>query len=193
MGFQPRLGDIQRVLRHLISPYLHSGDHVIDATAGKGRDTLFLAQTVGETSRVYAFDLQTEALAESRELLEQHHISDRVELILADHARMADYIKEKVRLVIFNLGYLPGGDHQIVTRPESTLGALKAALDLLEQQGLLVLTVYRGHEGGKEEGEAVEHWLRELPRRDYSVLAGQYINQPETGPYWITVQKHRED
>ncbi len=31
-----------------------------------------------------------------------------------------------------------------------------------------------------------------LPKQDYSVLEGRYLNQGEKSPYWVMVQKNRE-
>lgn len=188
-----RINDIQGLLRNLAAPFIRPGDTVIDATAGKGRDTLFLAGLTGENGRVYTFDVQAVALEETRKLLSAAQMLNRVTLIADNHANMAKYMDDKVNAVFFNLGYLPGGDHSIVTLPRSTLTAVHAGLKLLKRSGILVLTVYRGHAGGKEEGIALEKELMALPKQDFSVLKGYYINQEDLSPYWIMVQKHRED
>ena len=79
-----------------------------------------------------------------------------------EHAR--DW-RGEVAVVMFNLGYLPGGDKSLVTRPDTTLPALRAALDLLAPGGLVSVVAYPGHFGGAEESEAVEAFLRDLPPR----------------------------
>ncbi len=115
-----------------IDSLLQEGDVAVDATAGNGHDTLYLAQKVGERGHVYAFDVQQAALDSTKERLAENGIPDeRVTLILSGHERMADYVKEPVRCVLFNLGWLPSGDHSVTTRVPTTLAAVEAACGLL--------------------------------------------------------------
>lgn len=186
-----RLQDIQSFLRAILAPRIALGDTALDLTAGLGRDTLFLAQAVGAEGRVHAFDIQASALAETRRLLEEHGVEKRVSLHAVDHARLGEFISEPVNIAMFNLGYLPGSDHSITTQADSTLQALQAVLERLVENGVLVLTVYRGHPGGEEEARAVKEFLTSLSRKLYSVLEGQYINQGDQAPYWILVEKKR--
>lgn len=188
MGIQ----DIQGHLRQVLRPCLAAGDIAVDATAGRGRDTLFLAQAVGREGKVYAFDVQQEALGETEKLLQAHAVRERVLLFQLDHARMGEIIKGRAKVVVFNLGYLPGGDHTLTTQPESTLCAMKVALDLLEVDGILAITAYRAHPGGEHEALAVETYLADLSRDVFTVLKGEYINQMAKAPYWIMVQRKRE-
>ncbi|AHF07370.1 class I SAM-dependent methyltransferase [Desulfitobacterium metallireducens] len=186
-----RLQDIQGFLREIIVPRIELGDTALDLTAGLGRDTLFLAQAVGPNGRVYAFDIQAIALAETQRLLEEEGVAEWVTLHQADHARVQEFVSEPVKLAMFNLGYLPGSDHSVTTQAKSTLQALQDVLKLLVENGILALTVYRGHPGGEEEARAVHEFLTDLPPKSYSVLEGQYINQGDKSPYWILVQKKR--
>ncbi len=188
-----RLQDIQGFLREILKPYIHAGDIVLDLTAGLGRDTLFLAENVGEEGQVHAFDVQEIALKETRKLLREKGLEKRVHLYALDHARLLEKVHTPVQVAMFNLGYLPGHNHEITTQALSTITALKAVLELLCIGGVLTLTVYRGHDGGNEEAQAVEGFLRALPRRTYSVLRGEYTNQGENTPYWILVQKNKGD
>lgn len=186
-----RLQDIQGFLREILAPRIGLGDTALDLTAGLGRDTLFLAEAVGPNGRVHAFDIQATALAETRRLLEVGGVADRVALHEADHARVQEFVSEPVKIAMFNLGYLPGSDHSVMTQAKSTLQALQAVLKLLVENGLLALTVYRGHPGAGEEARAVQEFLTSLSAKSYSVLEGQYINQGDKTPYWILVQKKR--
>jgi tRNA G37 N-methylase Trm5 len=188
-----RLQDIQGYLRMILKPLINSGDVVLDLTAGRGKDTLFLAQNIGETGKVHAFDIQKAALEETQKLLCENKLEERVELHELDHARLFEKVQVPVKVALFNLGYLPGHDHGIITKASSTITALEAVLKLLCTGGVIALTVYRGHEGGKEEAQAIEDFLQGLPRRTFSVLRGEYINQGEDAPYWILVQRNKED
>jgi SAM-dependent methyltransferase len=185
------LRDIQGLVRGFLRQVILPGDSVLDATAGRGRDALFLAECVGPAGKVYALDIQEEALKETHLLLQAKGMADRVNLYCLDHARCREVIKEQLRAVIFNLGYLPGSDHRIVTRRDSTVKGLQEALELLQAGGLAALTVYRGHPGAEEEAEGLKEFLASLCKQDYSVLEGRYINQGKKSPYWVMVQKNR--
>lgn len=188
-----RLQDIQGFLRTILKESIQPGDIALDLTAGRGRDTLFLAQLVGAEGKVHAFDVQEVALQETQGLLKEQHMAERVRLYHWDHGRLLEKVQDPVQAAMFNLGYLPGHSQEITTQAASTLAALEAVLQLLRQGGVIALTVYRGHPGGLEEAAAVEEFLSCLPRRKYSVLRGEYINQLPNAPYWILVQKNKGD
>jgi tRNA A58 N-methylase Trm61 len=146
----------QLILRQQIRP----GDTVVDATAGNGRDTVFLAEAVGETGRVLAFDIQAAAIEATRARLTAAGLAGRVELIRDSHARLGGRVGEGgVAAVMFNLGYLPGADHGVVTDAVETLAALAAAARALRPGGILSVVCYPGHAGGDSEAAAVDGWL----------------------------------
>ena len=60
-----------------------------------------------------------------------------VELLPAD-------AKGRITAVMFNLGYLPGEDHGITTRSETTIAALDQALGFLAARGIVTLVLYTG-------------------------------------------------
>lgn len=148
-----------------VAEVLSPGDLALDATAGNGHDTVFLAEQVGDSGYVWAFDVQQAAIDESRRRLETAALAARGRLIHDSHANMALYLPDdargKVAAVMFNLGYLPGSDRRLVTDAGNTLAALDAALELLRPGGLVSLMVYRGHPGGREEWHAIQEWLSE--------------------------------
>src|SRR5690554_5879880 len=126
---------------YLVQKVLKPGDHAIDATAGNGNDTLFLAKTVMETGQVYAFDIQEQALEITENLLKANKIFTGVQLIKAGHENMESIISSKVKAVMFNLGYLPGGDHRVITQPKTTLAGIRQAFNLLERGGIITITI----------------------------------------------------
>ncbi len=143
-----------------VAAVLRPGDVAVDATAGNGHDTCFLAGRVGPAGRVVAFDIQPEALAATRQRLGEAGLADRVELFEESHAAMARRVAPGVGAVMFNLGYLPGGDHGLITRTQETLAALESAAGLLRSGGVLTVVCYPGHSGGDEEAAAVVGWAR---------------------------------
>ena len=127
-------------VRKAVLEHLPAGGFAIDATAGRGGDTVFLARTVGETGRVLAFDIQEEAVESTRARLKAEGLTN-ARVVLASHADMADYAEpESVDCILFNLGYLPGGDHSVYTRADSTCRAITAGLGLLKRGGLMCVT-----------------------------------------------------
>ncbi len=174
---------------------LRPGDRAIDATAGNGGDTLFLATAVGPTGHVWAFDTQAAALARTRERLAAAGI-DHVELRQECHSRLAAWdptATGPVRAVMFNLGYLPGGDHALVTRPETTRVALDAAARLLTPGGRISVVVYRGHPGGQAESATVEEWLQILDADRFAIRretgAAPAAGSAETTPWLVIVER----
>ena len=149
-----------------LAEVLRPGDFAADMTAGNGHDTLFLANAVGGTGRVFAFDVQAAALEATRARLEKHGAIDRVELKLACHSTLHAALPSEARgrlgAVMANLGYLPGGEEEIVTTADGTLKMLRAAADNLRPGGVLSVIAYPGHPGGEIESAAVAMKLREL-------------------------------
>ncbi len=170
---------------------LQRGDIVVDATAGNGHDTLFLAQLVGKQGKVFAFDLQADAIRSTHQRLEQAGWLDKVELLQHSHANMQELIPEayhgRIQSVVFNLGYLPGGDKSIITRQESTLQALHQATQILSHTGLISLLVYPGHAGGKLEHAAIKQWLQQLSSDEFTLKTQQSHHPKPTAPvlYWL--------
>ncbi len=165
------------------------GDRVADATCGNGHDTLFLARLVGPGGKVWAFDLQEQALANTRLLLDEAGCLAQTELVAAGHERLAEFVGEPLKAVIFNLGYLPGGDKNFVTRPEQTLAALDRAAHLLLPGGIITVCVYTGHPGGAAEGEAVEQWAAGLAPAEFNAWVSRQLNRPASAPYVVIIDK----
>ena len=88
----------------------------------------------------------------------------------------------------FNLGYLPGGDKSITTKSTSTLTALKQAISLISDTGILVVVIYPGHPEGKIESEQVEKFFRSLDSSSFDVIKYQFINKKDP-PYLIAVER----
>lgn len=170
---------------------LRVGMTVADATAGNGLDTLFLCQRVGKAGKVYAFDIQPEAIAATEALLKKHDCAEPAVLICDGHEKMTAYIKESVHCVLFNLGYLPRGNHLITTRKETTVQALEAALSLLLPGGAVFIALYWGHPGGEEERTAVELFAQSLPASRYKVSETSFPNRNKA-PLMMMIQKKAE-
>lgn len=174
---------------HFIKDHVKEGDICIDATAGNGNDTLLLAQLVGETGKVYAFDIQSQAIVSTKKRLEEHQVSQKVEVIQDSHAKMAEYVKEEVSCIVFNFGYLPGGDHALATKKESSIRAIETGLEMLEKGGLMSLCIYSGGDSGFEERDAILEYLKTLNTKEYLVILSQYYNRPNNPPMPVMIIK----
>lgn len=180
----------------LMQATLRPGDLAVDATVGNGYDTCRLAEGVGAGGRVYGFDVQAEAVARTHRRLADAGLADRVVLVREGHERLRAVVPAawhgRVRLVTFNLGYLPGGtDRTCVTRPETTCAALAAACDLLAPGGVVSVVLYPGHTGGAEEARAVEAWAAGCDARRFQVVSYRLLNQPPHAPYAVAVERSR--
>ena len=157
----------------ILTNHLQQGDQAIDATAGNGYDTLFLAEQVGSSGKVIAIDIQDCAIRSTREKLESTGLIDRVKLVTDDHAaalgKLIEANREKIAAITFNLGYLPGSDKSIQTYAKSTEEALATSIQLLTIGGYLCVTAYRGHSGGTAEAETVESFMRESEKQGHAV------------------------
>lgn len=176
-----------------LTEILGDGDLAIDATVGNGHDTLFLARAVGEGGTVYGFDIQEAALESAWRRLDEAGVADRVSLYHAGHeammALLPESLRERVRAVMFNLGYLPGGDKQRTTRYATTLAALEQARELLAPGGAISVLAYTGHAGGREEAEAVKAWARSLAADYYAVSVTVPPSLGGNAPEWILVRR----
>ena len=176
----------------LIERALYPGAVAVDATLGNGHDALWLCGLVGETGRVYGFDVQQEAVERSRTRLEEAGVAGRATLILDGHQNMGAYVSpESADAVMFNLGWLPGAAHGVTTRTETTLQAVNAALTVLKQEGLLTICIYPGHDEGARERDALLEWARSLNEREYDVMLRCYLNQSRNPPLLIAVKKNK--
>jgi predicted methyltransferase len=149
-----------RLARMILSEVIREGDVVIDATAGNGHDTAFLAERVGTTGKVIAFDVQQDAIVSARERLNAIGLAPRVVFHQVCHSAMSEFAAPgTAAAVMFNLGYLPGGDHALATSPGETLAALASAAHILKPGGILSVICYPGHRTGASEAESVEGLL----------------------------------
>ncbi|HEY8361399.1 MAG TPA: class I SAM-dependent methyltransferase [Tissierellaceae bacterium] len=180
-----------KISRDFILNFVKEGQVVLDCTVGNGNDTLLLARCVGPQGKVYGFDIQKEAIESTKEKLACENLDNRVILILDGHENIDIHINEKLDFIIYNLGYLPGSDKSIITKKETTLISLKKALEMLKENGLLLITCYTGHKGGLEEKDAVENFLVNLDQKKFNVLKYEFINQKNNPPVLYAIEKAR--
>ncbi|TLD71085.1 methyltransferase domain-containing protein [Phragmitibacter flavus] len=182
----------------LLQPRLQPGMNAVDATAGNGHDALFLAQHVLPNGKLFIFDIQEPAITSTRQRLLDHAIPlDSVEFFQTGHQTLIQSLPPtlhgQINAIMFNLGYLPGGDKSRITLTESTLSAIRQALDMLAPDGLLTTVVYPGHDGGREEAALVETLFSQLPSDIFEVQKHAFLNYRPTTPYLMAVRRKKAE
>lgn len=177
------------VSHRFIRQHLPQGGFAIDATAGNGGDTLMLCETVGCTGRVLAFDIQPQAVENTRKLLAENGW-ENAQVVLDSHAHMEQYAQtESADCVVFNFGWLPGGDHNVFTRKESSLLAIEKGLACLKTGGIMSLCIYYGRNNGYEERDAILEYVRSLDHRNYTVMVVDFANRINDPPIPVFIVK----
>ncbi|KAK3286415.1 hypothetical protein CYMTET_6031 [Cymbomonas tetramitiformis] len=181
-----------RMWERIVQP----GDTVVDGTCGNGSDTVALAKAAmspdGKYGRVVGFDIQSEAIASTQSALETALTPaqmQRVELIHGCHSAISDYVGPlEARLICFNLGYLPGGDHSLITQPQTSLDAVKASMEVLMPDGLISIVAYTRHEGGQEEYDNICDLAETLSPKVWTVTTQGVMNRRKS-PIMIHLHK----
>ena len=186
---EPILRSARWVAAGYMRQALRPGDYAVDATMGNGHDTERLARLVGPDGHVIAFDIQPQALEQTRQRLANAGLLDRVTLALDSHANMAAYLDRPPRLVAFNLGFLPGGDKRVTTMLDSTLAAVRAAMDLLAPGGLLLCCCYPGHAEGQRELDALRGLFAAVPPQAFNILEHRFVNAGPGAPVCFAAEK----
>jgi len=188
--------------QELLAEVVQPGDLVVDLTVGTGQDTLFLARQVKDHGQGIGFDIQLAALLAAEKRLCENGIEARlqqdidaalpvragVDLLHRSHSELAEVVPTAPRAVIANLGYFPGGDKTVITRPDTTVASLEQVCQLLAVGGRVAVVVYPGHPGGAEEGVAVENFFSHLHDCDFHVLQIKVSNRGQS-PFLCVAEK----
>lgn len=183
------LNNINELSKHFIREVVKPGDRVIDGTAGNGYDTIFLAKAVSDQGKVYSFDIQKEAIEKTRERLLSEGLSHVVQLLPFGHQEIEKHIEESISAAMFNLGYLPGGDHRITTRGSTTVEALEQTMKLLRPGGRISICIYYGHPGGREELDEILAFAKTIDYKYYNVVKVDFYNKINCPPQFILIEK----
>jgi len=175
--------------KYLLEKSVAEGDVVVDATCGNGNDTVFLSHLVGNKGRVFAFDIQKEAINQAKVRVNEAGI-ENVDLILDGHENVLNYISQAISAAIFNLGYLPGSDKIVTTTGETTWKAVVDMLSLLKIGGVIILVIYQGHEEGKLERNKIEEAIMTLDPSKTEVLRYEFLNK-NNAPYIVALEKKK--
>ncbi len=171
-----------------VAKIVKPGDKVVDATCGKGRDTLLLAGLAGENGHVYAFDIQEESIKLTAGLLKDNGYYNTT-LFCKNHAEMNELVPAGISCAMFNLGYLPGTNHKLQTKGKTTIKAISAAIGLLRPGGIITIVIYQGGDTGFEERDAVLAYCKGIDQKTFTVQKTSFENQKNNPPIFICIEK----
>jgi tRNA A58 N-methylase Trm61 len=173
---------------NIIKPMVSENDVVVDATLGNGNDTFFLSGLVTK-GKVYSFDIQRSAIEKAESYIKENKIKNVV-LLNVGHEKMDMYIDEKPMAIMFNLGYLPGGDKGITTMPDTTVEAVQKGLRMLHPGGVVTIEVYTGHNAGEDEAKKLVDYIKSLCSKEFSVMKINFLNKNKKAPFLIIIEKN---
>ncbi|WP_213318142.1 class I SAM-dependent methyltransferase [Chlamydiifrater volucris] len=169
--------NVVSVAHRLFSEFLVPGDVAVDATCGNGKDILIMAKLLKGKGKIIGYDIQQEALIKSQVAFNALLSKEEANIILLKHGSHVCLDEKGAKLFHYNLGYLPGGNHDITTVTEDTIVSLNKALDLLHPEGIITVICYPGHEEGKREKEAVESFAEALDPGAWTVVLRKMVNR----------------
>ncbi|MBQ4339778.1 MAG: class I SAM-dependent methyltransferase [Firmicutes bacterium] len=181
---------ITEYCHHMIEAFAVETESCIDATMGNGVDTAFLCRLAGEQGKVIAFDIQEKAVENTGKLLEREGLREQAKLVLDSHDNMDKYAEaESADIIVFNFGYLPGGDHKISTKAATSVSAVEKGLGILKKGGIMSLCIYSGGDSGYEEKEALLEYVKALDHKRYIVITHEFFNRPNDPPLPVLIKK----
>lgn len=182
------------LVHNYLSRVLKKGDCAIDATCGNGHDTLFLVEQCLTENEGYilSMDIQRDALQAAEKKISEFfpkEIEKRVTFFHGCHSNFPiTLIKNPIKAIVYNLGYLPGGDKSITTHANTTIQSIEAACDLIDNNGIISITCYPGHPEGLIEEELILNYISKLSSFDWNCCYHQWPNRRKS-PSLVLLQK----
>ena len=174
----------------LLLPYVPQAGVLIDMTCGNGHDTAFLASLMNKDAMLYAFDIQACAIKATQNILAKQNIcTEHIIFCQGSHDDLVSHVDRPIDIVLFNLGYLPSGDHEIHTKSEITIKAIKICLNKIAKNGIIMIAAYPGTDSGAREEQAVCKFLEQLPQKEFHSSSWRPVNQIHYPPLLYIVQK----
>lgn len=179
-----RISNLNKFVQDFIKRNIDFGsnDILIDATCGNGNDTFFLATNFPK-NEIYAYDIQEQAIIHTKKRCE---FFNNIHYINKSHETFTPEVKS-CSLVMYNLGYLPHSDQQVTTNYQTTISSIESGLSILTRNGIMIITLYRGHDKSLEANEVEKH-LKSIDKNKYLVNKYEMLNI-ELSPFVITIEK----
>lgn len=172
--------NISELAHNIVKTHCLNTNLAIDATLGNGYDTDFLSRIF---RKVYAFDIQSDVIDQNKAKGLKN-----VEYILDSHENFLKYITS-ADCIMYNLGFLPGGDKSITTLTSSTISSMQMATNILNSNGIISIAIYEGHQEGRREKDAIMNFVSTLPKNKFGVMSHSVINR-ENAPSLIIIEKN---
>lgn len=182
-----------KMAQYLLQFKLPFAKFIVDATTGNGKDTLFLAKNSSHHAEILAVDIQMEAIYKAKALLGKEGCQEKVLFIHDDHSNIEKYISSSIDIAVFNLGYLPGGNHSVSTVEKSTMIALRCVVKHLSVGGLVTVIAYPGHAQGELECHTLRSYLTQLPSAVYNIGEWKLLNHSTKAPILYVIEKIRSE
>lgn len=163
--------------------HLRTGDRAIDATCGNGHDTLALSKL--NLSHIYAFDIQEKSIQATKSRV---GFQKNISYHLGCHSLFLS-VNAPIHLIVYNLGYLPGGKKGLTTITSTTLKSLEKGLKLLSIGGLISMTLYPGHPEGKREEDALLDYVTTFSPKNFQITHHRVLNR-STAPSLLFIKKN---
>ena len=182
--FQGHIDLAHSFWKKIVSP----GDTVVDATCGNGFDSLILAKLAlhNNQGHLFCFDIQNQAIEATKGKLKEY---PQVTYIHGSHSTIKEVLQDtQAKLIVYNLGYLPGAAKSITTKHTSTLESIEKALLCLCPGGVISITCYPGHDEGKIEESVIMQFCKSLSPANWGVSSHSWPNR-NNHPHLIFIQK----
>ncbi|NLK64813.1 MAG: methyltransferase domain-containing protein [Tissierellia bacterium] len=186
-----KYGQIAEMVHFLIKGSYEGKDNLnfLDLTCGNGFDTLFLSNLAGAKGKVTALDIQVAAVERTIKLLKENSEFNNYTIIKDSHEFVEKYITEKIDAAVYNLGYLPKSNKEIITKPESTISSINSLLPYLKDSGRIYITSYITHDKGYEINK-LSDYLTGLNKKEYNVILIDVLNKDNTPPKLFIIEKN---
>ncbi|ERI91019.1 putative rRNA methylase [Clostridiales bacterium oral taxon 876 str. F0540] len=175
--------DISKLSHSIIENYSGGFCCAVDATLGNGFDTDFLSE---KFSKVYSFDIQKDAIENY-----EKNKKENVVLINDSHEFFGAYINEKIDCIMYNLGFLPGGNKEVTTTADTTMKSLQEGLAILNPGGIISIAVYVGHAEGLREKNLLLEYVGNIPKKEFGVMVHYFANR-NNAPLLIIIEKNNK-
>lgn len=185
------LDNTNHFIDYVLNTLLKDKKVLVDMTAGNGHDSLRILKMQPNYEKIYIYDIQEKAIENTKKLLNSYGYKNCIYLNKS-HDDLS-FIKEKIDFAIYNLGYMPGANKELVTKSESTIKSISSLLGKLNSGAVVIVTAYPGHEEGFIECERVDNYLRKLDQKEYNVLKLEFTNQKNKPCKTYILEKRSED
>lgn len=184
--------NVNNYIKAIALKKIKKGSIVVDATVGNGNDILYLLKLIGREGIAYGFDIQDIAIKNTQEKIKIDNngvVPDNCILINDGHQFLDNYVNTQVNFIVFNLGYLPKGDHSIITTPTNTIMAIEKSMKILKKNGCICIATYLSHKGGMDEYDAVMDFLKQVKQEEFNISKIEFINQRNNPPVLFLIEK----